>query len=83
MIGDELLAAGDDVKDKDLIMSILNGIGHEFDPVVVIISSLLDYVTLEHAQYQLMLHEQRIAHLNSSTKEAGFLNNADLIKFNN
>lgn len=47
-IGDELLAAGDEIHEKDLVMSVLNGIGHEFDPVVVIISSQLETVTLEH-----------------------------------
>ncbi|KAJ8768405.1 hypothetical protein K2173_021558 [Erythroxylum novogranatense] len=76
-IGDELLAAGDDIKEKDLIMSVLNGIGHEFDSVVVLISSQLETVSLENTQYQLMLHEQRITQLNSNTK-SGFLSNADL-----
>lgn len=59
-IGDELLAARVDVKEEDLMMSLLNKISYEFDLVVVLISSQLDTVLLGHAQYQYMLHEQRI-----------------------
>lgn len=47
-IGDDLLVVGDDVKEKNLVISVLNGIGHEFDSVVVLISSQLTNITLEN-----------------------------------
>lgn len=56
--------------------------GHEFDPIIVLISSQLDDVRLEHAQYQLMLHEQQISHLNSLISKVGLLSNSHLIELN-
>ncbi|KAL5822667.1 hypothetical protein ACOSQ3_020583 [Xanthoceras sorbifolium] len=38
-LGDALKGAGEDVKDHDLMLSILNDIGHEYDPVAVLIAS--------------------------------------------
>lgn len=49
MIGDELLDTRDNIHDRDLMMSILNGVGREFDPIIVLISSHLDDVSPEHA----------------------------------
>ncbi|KAL5831531.1 hypothetical protein ACOSQ3_016942 [Xanthoceras sorbifolium] len=65
-IGDDLLAAGQVITDYDLLASMLGGLGHEFDPVVVFISSERNTVTMQEAQYLLMLHKQRIEQLNIS-----------------
>ncbi|KAL5840772.1 hypothetical protein ACOSQ4_013380 [Xanthoceras sorbifolium] len=59
-IGDELLATGQAVCDSDLILSVISGIGHEYDPVMVMISHQQKTMSLSDAQYVLMLHEQRI-----------------------
>ncbi|KAL5745628.1 hypothetical protein ACOSP7_026774 [Xanthoceras sorbifolium] len=67
-VGDALKAAGEVVRDNDLILSILNGIGHEYDPVAVLIASQKQIMTLQEVQCQPMIHEQRIAHLNSSSQ---------------
>ncbi|KAL5757675.1 hypothetical protein ACOSP7_020286 [Xanthoceras sorbifolium] len=38
-IGDGLRSAGEVVTDCDLLLNVLNGLGHKFDPVVVMITS--------------------------------------------
>ncbi|KAL5742812.1 hypothetical protein ACOSP7_029544 [Xanthoceras sorbifolium] len=63
--GDGLKSAGQTVTDRDLLLSVLNGLGHEYDPVVVLISSQQTTMSLYKAQYMLMTHEQLIEHLNS------------------
>ncbi|KAL5825484.1 hypothetical protein ACOSQ3_021547 [Xanthoceras sorbifolium] len=67
-IGDALKGAGEVVLDKDLLLSILNGIGHEYDPVVVLIANQSQNISIQEAQYMLMVHEQRIAHQNSTSQ---------------
>ena len=67
-IGDNLRAAGDKVSDRDLILSVVNGVGHEFDAVGVHITSQKNAISLHEAQYLLMLHEQRIEHLNTAAQ---------------
>ncbi|KAL5778513.1 hypothetical protein ACOSQ2_009250 [Xanthoceras sorbifolium] len=62
-IGDGLRSAGQVVSDRDLLLNVLNGLGHEYDPVVVLVSQQSG-ITLHEAQYMLMIHEQRIEHLN-------------------
>ncbi|KAL5855593.1 hypothetical protein ACOSQ4_005395 [Xanthoceras sorbifolium] len=66
-IGDALITAGHEVSDYDIILSILNGLGHEYDPVVVLISSQAKTMNVQDVQYLLMLHEQRIEQLNTSS----------------
>ncbi|KAL5773611.1 hypothetical protein ACOSQ2_013535 [Xanthoceras sorbifolium] len=63
-IGDELLAAGQAVCDSDLILSVISGVGHEYDLVVVMISHQQKTMSLSDLQYVLMLREQRIEQLN-------------------
>ncbi|KAL5822979.1 hypothetical protein ACOSQ3_020938 [Xanthoceras sorbifolium] len=65
-IGDGLRSAGEVVTNCDLLLNVLNGLGHDFDPVVVMITSQESTMTLYEAQYMLMIHEQRIEHLNSA-----------------
>ncbi|KAL5799255.1 hypothetical protein ACOSQ4_032139 [Xanthoceras sorbifolium] len=66
-LGDGLKAAGEMIKDQDLVLHILNGIGHDYDLVVVLISSQKQSMSLQEVHYLLMIHEQRLAHLNSSS----------------
>ncbi|KAL5739513.1 hypothetical protein ACOSQ2_028693 [Xanthoceras sorbifolium] len=61
-IGDGLRSVREVVTDRDLLLNVLNGLGYDFDPVVVIQCTM----TLHKAQYMLMIHEQRIEHLNSA-----------------
>ncbi|KAL5748355.1 hypothetical protein ACOSP7_025385 [Xanthoceras sorbifolium] len=79
-IGDGLRSAGQVVYDRDLLLNVLNGLGHEYDPVVVLVSQQSG-ITLHEAQYMLMIHEQRIEHLNSVAsvdvpQSANFVNNS-------
>ncbi|KAL5783970.1 hypothetical protein ACOSQ2_006362 [Xanthoceras sorbifolium] len=36
-IGDALIAAGEEVSERDLLMSLMNGVGHDYDPVIHLI----------------------------------------------
>ncbi|KAL5751862.1 hypothetical protein ACOSQ2_022369 [Xanthoceras sorbifolium] len=65
--GNGLKCAGQVVTDQDLLLSVLNGLGHEYDPVVVILSQQQFTLSLHEAQYMLMTHEQRIEHFNVVT----------------
>ncbi|KAL5748202.1 hypothetical protein ACOSQ2_025499 [Xanthoceras sorbifolium] len=67
-IGDALASAGEGVPERDLILSLLNGVGHEYDVVVVHISSQQRTISLEEAQFLFLMHEQRIEHLSSSSQ---------------
>ncbi|KAL5810115.1 hypothetical protein ACOSQ4_026683 [Xanthoceras sorbifolium] len=64
--GDSLTATGQYTTDQDVILSILDGLGLEYDPVVVHITSREDSITLSEAQYLLMAQEQRLEKLHST-----------------
>ncbi|KAL5787487.1 hypothetical protein ACOSP7_004436 [Xanthoceras sorbifolium] len=59
-IGDALRGAGEVVQNKDLLLSILNGIGREYNPVAVLIAKQSHTIDIQEAQYMLMVHEQRL-----------------------
>ncbi|KAL5841915.1 hypothetical protein ACOSQ3_012518 [Xanthoceras sorbifolium] len=62
--GNSLKSARQVVTDKDLLLSVLNGLGHDYDPVVALLSQQQSSITLYEAKYMLMTHKQRIDHLN-------------------
>ncbi|KAL5790440.1 hypothetical protein ACOSQ2_005328 [Xanthoceras sorbifolium] len=66
-IGDGLRSAVQVMTDRDLLLNVLNGLGHEFNPLVVMITSQQNTISLHEAKYMLMIHEQRIEHLNTDT----------------
>ncbi|KAL5803915.1 hypothetical protein ACOSQ3_030715 [Xanthoceras sorbifolium] len=70
-IGDALSAAGEEVSERDLLLSLIHGVGHEYDSVVVLISSQRSTMSLEEAQFLLLMHEQIIEELNSPTGFGG------------
>ncbi|KAK0599971.1 hypothetical protein LWI29_010346 [Acer saccharum] len=62
----DALATGEIVSDRDIIISLLSGVGHEYDSVVTLISSQQNTMSLEDAQFLFLMHEQRIEQLNMS-----------------
>ncbi|KAL5769855.1 hypothetical protein ACOSP7_014009 [Xanthoceras sorbifolium] len=64
-IGDALMEAREEVPDRDLILALMEGVGHEYDAVVVMISSQHRTMSLEDAQFSFLMHEQRIDQLNT------------------
>ncbi|KAL5732563.1 hypothetical protein ACOSP7_031918 [Xanthoceras sorbifolium] len=69
------------MSDRDLLLNMFNGFGHEYDPIVVLVSQQSG-ITLYEAQYMLMIHEQRIEHLSAAgsvdiSPSANFVNNSD------
>ncbi|KAL5768045.1 hypothetical protein ACOSQ2_014828 [Xanthoceras sorbifolium] len=59
-IADCLVAAGQQVSDRDLLMNILEGLDTEFDVVVVNITSLQSAISVRQAQFLLMSYEARM-----------------------
>ncbi|KAL5799655.1 hypothetical protein ACOSQ4_032539 [Xanthoceras sorbifolium] len=70
-IGDALSAAGEEVSKCDLLLSLMYGVGHKYDAVVVLISSQRSTVSLEEAQFLLLMHDQKIEELNSPSSFGG------------
>ncbi|KAL5734368.1 hypothetical protein ACOSP7_032229 [Xanthoceras sorbifolium] len=70
-IGDALSAAGEEVSKCDLLLSLMYGVGHKYDAVVVLISSQRSTMSLEEAQFLLLIHEQKIEELNSPSSFGG------------
>ncbi|KAL5760997.1 hypothetical protein ACOSQ2_019835 [Xanthoceras sorbifolium] len=62
------MTTGEDVPNRDLILALMSGVGHEYDVVVVMISSQHRTMSLEDAQFLFLMHEQRIDQLNSTTQ---------------
>ncbi|KAL5857185.1 hypothetical protein ACOSQ3_004643 [Xanthoceras sorbifolium] len=52
---------------KDLVAYVLGGLGLEFDPVVYNIASKKDEITLQDAQFLLMVYESRLEQFHSYT----------------
>lgn len=59
-IADNLIAAGQKISDDDLIMNILEGVGAEFDVVVVNLTSRTDQFTIPEVHFALKTHEIRL-----------------------
>ncbi|KAL5820455.1 hypothetical protein ACOSQ3_022337 [Xanthoceras sorbifolium] len=74
-IGDALMAAREEVSERDLLMSLMNGVGHDYDLVVVLISNQHQTMTLKYAHFSFLMHEQRLVHLDSSNPSANFVSN--------
>ncbi|KAL5787307.1 hypothetical protein ACOSP7_004256 [Xanthoceras sorbifolium] len=51
---------------------MLNGVGHDYDFVVVLISSQSQTMSLEDAHMLFFMHEKRIEHLNTYSPAAHF-----------
>ncbi|KAL5758948.1 hypothetical protein ACOSP7_021559 [Xanthoceras sorbifolium] len=66
-ITDGLRSVGQAVSDQDLLLNALNGLGQEYDSVVVLVSQH-NYISFHEAQYMLMIFVQMIDHLNFSTQ---------------
>ncbi|KAL5735768.1 hypothetical protein ACOSP7_030223 [Xanthoceras sorbifolium] len=67
-IGDAMLGAGEAVNEKDLLLSLMSGVGHKYDPVVVLIANQHKTMSLEDTQFMLLMHEHRIEQLNTATQ---------------
>ncbi|KAK2655426.1 hypothetical protein Ddye_008478 [Dipteronia dyeriana] len=55
-IGDSLLATGEEIKDYDLVMCLVNGVGHDFDAIVVVITTQQKFMSFEDAWFALTMH---------------------------
>ncbi|KAL5773652.1 hypothetical protein ACOSP7_013293 [Xanthoceras sorbifolium] len=67
-IRDALMAVEENVPDRDLILSLMSSVGHEYDSVIILISSQHQTMSLEDAQFLSLMHEQRIEQLNTSSQ---------------
>ncbi|KAM6559183.1 hypothetical protein CsatA_028422 [Cannabis sativa] len=60
ILADSLSTAGHPLDESDLIMHLLNGLGPEYDPVVVHVTSLVDNLSFDSIQSLLLTHESRL-----------------------
>ncbi|KAL5744236.1 hypothetical protein ACOSQ2_027352 [Xanthoceras sorbifolium] len=67
-IGDAFMAAGETVSERDLLLSLMNGISQEYNSVVVLISSQHQTMVLEHTQFLFLIYELRIDQLNTTSQ---------------
>ncbi|XP_060969872.1 uncharacterized protein LOC133037075 [Cannabis sativa] len=61
-IADVLTVARAPVKDQDLVLQVLNGLGTDFDSVVSGITARSDNLTIDEVQALLLSHESRLEH---------------------
>ncbi|KAL5766775.1 hypothetical protein ACOSP7_001258 [Xanthoceras sorbifolium] len=66
-ISDSLAAAGQVMTEQDLVLSVLSGLGVEYDPVVIYLTARQDLITLSEAQFLLLTQEQRLEQLNAAS----------------
>lgn len=66
-LAENLASAGQPLSDEDLILYILGGLGHEYDSVVVNLTSRHDQLTIQEVQFMLQSQEMRLEHLNTPT----------------
>ena len=65
-----LAAIGEPLNDKDLLLTILNGLDHDYETVFSLITCQMDDINLEKVQCLLLMHEQRLAAKNMSISSA-------------
>ncbi|KAL5823959.1 hypothetical protein ACOSQ4_021859 [Xanthoceras sorbifolium] len=65
-IFDCLTAAGQFMTEQDLLLSILSGLGVEYDLVVIYLTARQDQINLSEAQFLLLTQEQRLEQLNAA-----------------
>ena len=51
------MAAGEEIRDHDLVLTLINNVGHDFDTIVAVISTQQRFISLEDAHFLLMMHE--------------------------
>ncbi|KAL5751167.1 hypothetical protein ACOSP7_025770 [Xanthoceras sorbifolium] len=81
-MADSLAAAGQPMSERDLLLNVLQGLGSEYDAVIVNITSQHG-ISLQDAQFQLMSYEARLDHYNSSTSLALATASAQFAQSNN
>ena len=65
-IADTIASTGQSISDDELLLYVLGGLGSEYDPVVVNLTSRQDLVSLQEAQFLLQSHEIRLDQLQTS-----------------
>ena len=65
-IVESLSAASQLIQDEDLILYILGGLDHDYESVVVNLTSRHDQITLQEVQYMLQSQKMRLEQLNQN-----------------
>lgn len=63
-ISHALATIGEPLDDKELLLAILNGLDHDYEIVVSLITYQMDDIDLKKVQYLLLMHEQRLVSKN-------------------
>ena len=59
-LGHSLATIGEPPDDKELLLAIINGLDHDYETVVSLITYQMDKINIEKVQYLLLMHEQRL-----------------------
>ena len=59
-IGHSLVAIGEPLDDKELLLAIINELDHDYEMVVSLITYQMDEINIEKVQYLLLMYEQRL-----------------------
>ncbi|KAL5800685.1 hypothetical protein ACOSQ3_032317 [Xanthoceras sorbifolium] len=59
-LADSLAAFGYPMSERDLLLSVLQGLGNEYDAYIVTITALQSTITVQDAQFLLMSYEARL-----------------------
>lgn len=59
-IGHALTTIGEPLGDKDLLLAILNGLDHDYETIISLITYQMDEINIKKVQYLLLMHEQRL-----------------------
>ncbi|KAL5734663.1 hypothetical protein ACOSP7_032524 [Xanthoceras sorbifolium] len=65
-LADCLTTAGQQTNDQNVVMSVSNGLGIEYDHVVMLVTSREDDITINEVQYLLMAQEQRLERITTA-----------------
>ncbi|KAL5842030.1 hypothetical protein ACOSQ3_012633 [Xanthoceras sorbifolium] len=69
-LADSLAASGYPMSERDLLLSVLQGLGNEYDACIVTITALQSTITVQDAQFLLMSYEARLDQQTSSASLA-------------
>lgn len=58
--------------DKELLLAILNGLDHDYETVVSLVTYQMNDVDLDKVQYLLLMHEQRLISKNVPQSTVNF-----------
>ncbi|KAL5799265.1 hypothetical protein ACOSQ4_032149 [Xanthoceras sorbifolium] len=70
-LADSLAAFGYPMSERDLLLSVLQGLGNEYDACIVTITAIQSTITVQDAQFLLMSYEARLDYASTNFVQSG------------